>query len=471
MLLTIPSFTENDFNFEQNLLHWWEFIVAPLYFWGLVKLGKWYYNKYHPQENNQRLFINGLKTRMLGAFFITLVYNLYYVGGDTLAYFNDGRVLNKLLFTDPVTAFRMFFTSGRPIALWPDDLSNIASSLRMTFIQNAWLVSKFSAVFTLIGLQSMICASLCFAFLAHLCTWKFYTTVLEMYPQLQKKLAIAIIYMPSVVIWGSGIFKDTVSLSCMLLIFCYAYQLFIKKTGFFKNTICLLIAGYTLAIIKDYILFSFSVCVLIWLVLRWIYTFKKVGMRIFLFLFFSMFAVGAAAITYHLLTAELEKIIDDELSQSVLTGQAIAITSTRKDGSTYDIGKVEPTIPSFIAISPKAINVTLFRPYPWEAKKIIIFLASIESALIFLYFLFVLFKNRVIFFFTKMMKDPFLVLCILFTLIFAAFVGISSFNFGTLVRYKIPCIPFFMTALFIMGSDKKNTQEQPAASADSLLLS
>ncbi|NNF02533.1 MAG: hypothetical protein HKN22_07590 [Bacteroidia bacterium] len=39
--------------------------------------------------------------------------------------------------------------------------------------------------------------------------------------------------------------------------------------------------------------------------------------------------------------------------------------------------------------------------------------------------------------------------CIIFSLFFAFSVGLSTSNFGSLVRYKIPLLPFFVAALFI----------------------
>jgi hypothetical protein len=47
-------------------------------------------------------------------------------------------------------------------------------------------------------------------------------------------------------------------------------------------------------------------------------------------------------------------------------------------------------------------------------------------------------------------KFPLVSFCIVFSIVFAFAVGFSTSNFGTLVRYKIPCIPFFMAALFII---------------------
>jgi hypothetical protein len=459
MLLTIPLFTDNDLNFSQNLLHWWEIILLPVYFFFFIKIGKYYYNKKNPQGTDKKLFINGLKIKMLGSIFITLIYNLYYSGGDTTAYFNDGRLLDKLLFHDPVTAIRMFFVSGNR-GSWPDDLLNIISSFRMPFAANTWIVVKISAFFSLFCFQSMLCTSLFFAFFSYLCMWRFYVTIVAMYPQLKRKLGIVIIYVPSVIIWGSGIFKDTITLSAMLVLFCAMYQVFFAKKKAIKNLLIAGVSGYLLYIVKDYILFSFSVSILIWLLISLGFSIKIKILRVLFLVFIISTAVISTFVMINYLGKEIAATaVKDLLETTVSTGQYLHAVSEQSEGSTYDLGNIDPTIQGFIAIAPKAINVTLFRPYLWESNKVIIFLSALESTLIFLYFIYVLLKNKVVFFFIKIIKDPYLILCIFFTLIFAVFVGVSSFNFGSLVRYKIPCIPFFLTALVIIDGKRKRADK------------
>jgi len=459
MLLTIPLFTDNDLNSSQNLLHWWEMILLPVYFLFFIKIGKYYYSKKNPQGTDKKLFINGLKIKMLGGIFITLIYNLYYSGGDTTGYFNDGRLLDRLFFHDPVTAVRIFFVSGNN-GSWPDDLLNIVSNFRMPFAANTWIVAKVSAFFSLFCFQSMLCTTLFFAFFSYLCVWRFYVTIVTMYPQLKRKLAVVIIYVPSVIIWGSGIFKDTITLSAMLVLFCATYQVFFAKEKIIKNFLIIGISGCLLYVVKDYILFSFSVSILIWLLISLGFSIKIKVLRIL----FLLFIISMAAVSTFVMISYLGKeiaatAVKDLLENSVSTGQYLHSVSERSEGSTYDLGNIDPTIQGFIAIAPKAINVTLFRPYLWESNKVIIFLSALESTLIFLYFIYVLLKNKIVFFFIKIIKDPYLILCLFFTLIFAVFVGVSSFNFGTLVRYKIPCIPFFLTALVIIDGKRKRVDK------------
>jgi hypothetical protein len=58
-------------------------------------------------------------------------------------------------------------------------------------------------------------------------------------------------------------------------------------------------------------------------------------------------------------------------------------------------------------------------------------------------------------------KDPNIIFCLIFSLIFAFAVGISSYNFGALSRYKIPCLPFYAAFLFILLSNGKTETKEP----------
>ncbi|HYM93839.1 MAG TPA: hypothetical protein VET23_06855, partial [Chitinophagaceae bacterium] len=119
------------------------------------------------------------------------------------------------------------------------------------------------------------------------------------------------------------------------------------------------------------------------------------------------------------------------------------------EGSAYSLGQFDPTIGGMLTKFPLAINVTFFRPYLWESKKIIVLFSAIEA----LVFLFVTLKVVFSLGIGKILKainqDPTIQFCLIFSMIFAFSVGISSNNFGTLSRYKIPCLPFYALALIL----------------------
>jgi hypothetical protein len=70
-----------------------------------------------------------------------------------------------------------------------------------------------------------------------------------------------------------------------------------------------------------------------------------------------------------------------------------------------------------------------------------------------------IFKTGFLRFIRFAINKPILLFCFAFAISFAFAVGISTYNFGSLVRYKIPMMPFFISALFIMPylakSDRK----------------
>jgi hypothetical protein len=96
------------------------------------------------------------------------------------------------------------------------------------------------------------------------------------------------------------------------------------------------------------------------------------------------------------------------------------------------------------------MGTALFRPFIWEARNPVMFLSAVEAGF-FLYFtLSIFWRTGVGRTFSLIGKTPVLVLCFVFSLAFAASVGVTSNNFGTLVRYKIPMIPFFICGLYIL---------------------
>ena len=129
--------------------------------------------------------------------------------------------------------------------------------------------------------------------------------------------------------------------------------------------------------------------------------------------------------------------------------------SSQNGGSGYSLGNIDYTPIGLVKIFPKAVNVSLFRPYIWEARKPILIPAALEG-LVSLYFtISLLYKAGFIRFFKLIISNPEVQFCLVFSLIFAFAVGFTSYNFGSLVRYKIPFMPFYYIALFILADKEK----------------
>ena len=116
-------------------------------------------------------------------------------------------------------------------------------------------------------------------------------------------------------------------------------------------------------------------------------------------------------------------------------------------GSHYTIGNLDGTVGSMVRLAPSAINVSLFRPYIWEVKNPLMLIYSLEALAILILTIYALIKTRLRNFIT-IIKQPAILFCLIYSLSFAFAVGVSTFNFGTLARYKIMMFPFYLIVVF-----------------------
>jgi hypothetical protein len=290
--------------------------------------------------------------------------------------------------------------------------------------------------------------ALLFAWLSYSGIWAMYKTFARLYPGLEKQLAIAFLFIPSVVVWGSSIFKDTV---CMFglgwMTYC-TFRVFIDRDFSFKNFFLLALGFYLVAVIKIYILLSFLPALSLWLLMTYSHRIRTVALRWILnFIFIGMIIAGFMFFTGEF-AKELNMYSLEKIAHTAASTRGWITYASGDEGSAYSLGEFSPTIGSMLSKFPAAVVVSLFRPFVWEAKNVMALLSALE-ALVFLYFTVKLLINSRTKLFSLLGRDSNLVFCLVFALIFAFAVGISSYNFGALSRYKIPCLPFYGAFLMI----------------------
>ena len=118
------------------------------------------------------------------------------------------------------------------------------------------------------------------------------------------------------------------------------------------------------------------------------------------------------------------------------------------------------TFSGMLKLVPAAVNVTLFRPYIWEVKNPLMMISSLEALTLLILTVFVIAKARLKIF--MFLKEPTVLFCLLFSLSFAFAVGVSTYNFGSLVRYKIPMMPFYSIAIFYIMNYLKRDRKLSA---------
>lgn len=451
MITFLNIFPDIEYDFQRNLLDWYEIPLVLILFF---IINKWVDKK--NRKNYQPYFKLFINLKLLGAIIITLLFNLYYQGGDSSAFFNDGRLLNKIILQYPSQGLRMLWVSG-DLKTWPDDLANFTDGFRFYYPENTWLVCKISCLVQFITFRSMLCTSMIFGFCSAIIIWRFFKLMSEIYSYAKNGLKWAILFVPNLLLWGSGILKDTITFSCLLAIFCCLYYIFEKREKRLWNLLIFIIAGYLLFVIKSYILVSFLASCFLWIPFVFKKRIKNKLVKAIATPFIIMIMIGSLLISYSAFSSFLQSFaLESVLQTASKTGGYLKYVSEQQEGSSYDIGNLDPTIEGFVSKIPAAVNVTLYRPYIWESKKPIILFAALESFAILLFSVFVFLKVNPFRFLSYIISDPILLTFIVFTIIFAAFVGVSSFNFGTLTRYRIPCIPFYLCTISIIYYRRKN---------------
>ena len=236
----------------------------------------------------------------------------------------------------------------------------------------------------------------------------------------------------------------------------YFYKTFVLRRKKFRYVLILIPSMILLYIIKSYILFVLLPSLLMLLFFTKRQNIRSKEMRFLatpilimilcLFLFLSLSVLSRYSERY-----DVEKILTylkefQDYSKSM---------SAKYEGTTYDINNFDGTLLGLVASVPESINVSLFRPYVWELKKPILIPNAIESLLVMFISIFVFLKVGVIRSVKFILKSPDLIFIFTFSFGLLFFVGLASLNFGTLVRYKIFGISFYLLGISYIYAKNK----------------
>jgi hypothetical protein len=68
-------------------------------------------------------------------------------------------------------------------------------------------------------------------------------------------------------------------------------------------------------------------------------------------------------------------------------------------------------------------------------------------------------------------RDPVISSFLIFTILFAFLVGLSTSNFGALVRFKVPLIPVYGAAMVILAKKLKERRNQKYLASQQSIMS
>ena len=439
-----------------NLLY--EFGLAGIYF-VLISLFVLFYTSGKKGIEYKYLRL-GLTAKIIGGISFGLIYMFYYGYGDTFTYFESAKILGDVFIEDPVYGLQLIFEVT--------DYVRVEDYLYNQFLVNYYRGDDTFTVIKIAGLLSALAFGgyfsttilfSCFAFFGQ---WKLYQTFIDRYPNIKFELAVAHFFIPSVIFWGSGIMKDSLIIGFLGLLIYSIDQAFFQGKKKVKSIITILISTYFIYTIKSYVLLALAPAIIFWVFFTFSSKIKNVVVKFVVFpLVFVL--VSLLSVYGYLLVESIDKKFDsDRLMEQAYIYQINHYTEIEKEGtrSGYTLGEFDKSFGGMVQKVFPAIGTTLFRPFPWEIKNFVMALSGLESFALTIFTLFVFYKVKIRNLLSYLGSDGFIVLVIVFTLFFAFIVGFSSYNFGALARYKIPCMPFYLSVLFLLINSPKTIKKQ-----------
>ncbi len=433
-------------------IDYWEWAMAALYVVILFVYFARIKNVNIKTAPEYRHFLWGLWAKVLGGVAFSLIYFYYYAGGDTIMYFYSAVALSKM-------ATNVDFFTYLNVVFGPNDQAhlNLFNDLTgwpfayMYFDSRAYFVVRLISPLVIATFNSYLITTIVLASWSYFGIWRCYRTFVSYFPALTDKFAIAFLYMPSVMFWGSGIMKDTFTMSATCWWIHCLDEVFFKRRRLGYNIVGLLVSSSALIVMKPYIFMALFPASVLWLLYFRVARLRSAFLKFILMpvAFFGM--LGASFYVLNSLGDKLDKFSLDKAVGTVVTLQADMKRAEQYGGNYFDIGPIDGTLPNLLGKFPVATTAALFRPFIWEARNVVMLLSGVENVWLLGFCMLLLLRTQVRFFFRAIVGNPLVLLCMVFVLLFGFTVGISTPNFGALVRFKIPLIPFMVSAFYIIS--------------------
>jgi hypothetical protein len=399
-----------------------------------------------------KYYLIGIALKLFSAIIFLLIFTEYYGYGDTVDYLKGSFSMSNLLFKNPGDYFSIFFGKMSWGEAWYSfDSATTFPPHFMWKDPNTRFVICLTSIFNTMGFRAFMPTTILLAAFSYFGVWKLFLFFTDFYPHLAKRMAIAVLFVPSVLFWGSGVMKDTYTFAASAWLVYNIYMVFNKKQKVPLNIFLGLINALIIIAIKPYIFIALFPGTVIWLSFDKIKNIKNKAMAALMLPF--MLSIGLVIVLFGLSSLKGQLGDYSDLDKSIKKAQIIQedlLRSEQYGSNSYNIGKIDGTIGGMLRVAPMAIVAGMYRPFLWEARNPVMLISGLENFILLLLTLYLILKLKFVRFFQFIFSDPILIFSVLFTVLFMFAVGMASANFGALVRYKIPAMPFFVASIFIM---------------------
>ncbi len=315
-------------------------------------------------------------------------------------------------------------------------------------LESNFFLTRVCTLLSPLALGKYLLLNFWFSVFSVVAQFKLYLVLVKIYPEIKKQLTICLLFLPMVVFYGSPIYKETLCFSFLAfaIVAMYHFANKVKRVfNFFVVIVCLLL----ILLVKSYIFYSLVISVSLVLIFKFLsglFRSSFIGMVAVILIIFSLSVFIAS--NSSLLEPYALSIIDmSNLNQQFYNPDG--------ETSSFDFGEIETSLSGLLLKIPVGLYTCYFRPHIWEINKPILLLSALESLTCFLLLCYAIIKKGKNF--LSVLRFNILTPTLFFfVIILGIIIGITTFNFGTLVRYKVPSTPFLWIFIFLLLHSKKS---------------
>jgi hypothetical protein len=424
--------------------------ILPAILWIIIFLSVGFIKRNNNSDlEHYRYYLPNLYAKLGFSIAFALAYLLVLGGGDTIAYYDGAVTMNNLFFKSPSLYFEeMINLPNVDTIRYHFDSSTGYPPGWIYREPEAWFVSKVMSIFSFLTLKSYLAMTVIMGFFTAQATWKLYEFVRHYRLNNDKILAFAVLFLPSLNFWCSGVSKDTVVFIALCVLVINVFKLLSKETPkHFGNYMAILLSAFVIFKIRSFILLAFGVPLSFAVMTRAIHYFG--GGNVMVMLVRTIIILAGFIVVGQSMITQSEK---DFVSGNTFVQQAAIIQDDFEKNQTYGDKKykldVTFTPTGLLRAAPLTIITGIYRPFIWEALSPTLLFNGLES-LLFIYFTFLFFRKNLFQKISLVRNHEFLIFCFIFAVLVAFMTGLTSILFGVLVRLRSPLLPFLFILLTV----------------------
>lgn len=372
---------------------------------------------------------------------IWLTYNVL-GGGDIEIYYHYGDALGDYIRHDPlrwgpeVWLLILQLDADIPIRLYTQEGSSTTSLIGLT------------AFFMVITNSAEYGTGMFFSLVALSGQLMMYAAARHHFPDRYRvRYMVALLLVPSVVFWTSGVVKEAVAIGGMGWMI-WGFHRWIVDCKRVRAAVWISVGGLTVSVAKAYILFPIAVAAGLWWF--WHHSVSTTGSVAIAQK--PLYVVGAAIVAIGGMFALGELFPQysiDALGEE--TAQMQEAGAGAEGGSYYAMGDPEETsLAGQLAFAPVALTASLFRPFIFEAHNAVAVINGLEMTVVLGLWFRILWVRGLRQSWRLLRQSPFLIFCVVFVVLFGLGVGLATTNLGTLSRYRVPMMPLYLLTLMML---------------------